>query len=441
MSGRDLTAGPVGRLLVSLTVPILVSTTLQSVYALVGLVWVGLLGEDALGGLSIGLQVFFVVLALAQIVATTALADLSQDVGAGRLEHARRTYAGYLAVAAALGVVSSIAAFAVAPAYVAAFTDDPGVYAAGVTYFRWSAPTFLTQIVLLVLVQGLRAAGDFTGPLRVGVATVLLNLVLDPVLMFGWGPLPALGIGGVGLATFLCQGVAIAVLAATSAGPRSALRLTAPRVDRAMVRALVTRGLPSGLQFLLMSVAMGAMLYAMKPFGGTWTATAGAGFRIVQQAILPMVACSTAAAAIAGQCAGAGRPERVRAVSLRAVQATLAWAVLAVGAAELATPWLAAWLAGGEEAGPAELYLHRAAPALFGFAVSLPATFVLQALKRPGLPLAAALVRVALLGAAAAMAGPAGGVTPAAMFLVFTVSAWLEGLLDAWQLLRALPRT
>lgn len=436
-TARDLTQGPVGRTLLALTVPILVSTTLQSVYAVIGLLWVGLLGEDAIGGLSIGLQAFFVVLALAQIVATTALADLAQDVGAGRKEHARSSFAGYLVVAAVLGAVSSVAAWAAAAPYVATFTEDPGVFAAGVDYFRWSAPTFLTQIVLLVQVQGFRAAGDFTGPLRVNVATLLLNIALDPLLMFGLGPIPALGIGGVGLATFLCQALAVTVLLAQSARPGAPLRLTRPVLDPGMLRGLVTRGLPSGLQFLLLSVSMGAMLYAMKPFGGGWTAAAGAGFRLLQQAILPIVACSTAAAAIAGQCAGAGRPERVRRVSLRAVQAALAWAAVAVVVAEVSAPWLAGRFASGDEVGPAEVYLHRAAPALFGFAVSLPATFVLQALKRPVLPLAAAVVRVVLLVAVAAVAGPETGVTPPVVFVVFTVGTWLEGVLDAVQLWRA----
>jgi putative MATE family efflux protein len=438
MAGQDLTTGPVGRLLLRLTVPILVSTTLQSVYAVVGLVWVGMLGEAAVGGLSIGLQVFFVVLALSQVVATTALADLSQDIGAGRKDEAGAVFAGYLVVSAVLGSLASVAAWFLAPAYVAAFAPGPEVLAEGIAYFRASAPTFLTQLLLLVLVQGLRAAGDFTGPLRISIATVLLNLVLDPVLMFGAGPIPAMGIAGIGVATLVCQGLAVAFLLGGVLRPGAALPLGRPRLDAAMARALVTRGLPSGLQFLLLSVAMGAMLYAMKPFGPAWTAAAGAGFRLLQQAILPMVACATAAAAIAGQNAGAGHPDRVRRTVVVALRVTLGWAVVAVVIAEIAAPWLAARFVEGE-GGPAEVYLHRAAPSLFGFAVSMPATFVLQALKRPTLPLAAAVARVVLLGAVAAAAGPTTGVTPELVFLAFSAGAWLEAALDLVVLRRALP--
>jgi Na+-driven multidrug efflux pump len=220
--------------------------------------------------------------------------------------------------------------------------------------------------------------------------------------------------------------------------PGAALPLGRPRLDRDMARALLTRGLPSGLHFLLLSVARGAMLFAMKPFGASWTAAAGAGFRLLQQAILPIVATGNAAAAIAGQNAGAGRPARVRRVAVVAVGAALAWAAVAVAVAELAAPWLAARFVEGDP-GPAEIYLHRAAPSLLGFAVALPSTFVLQALKRPTLPLVAAVARVTLLGAVALAAGPGTGVTPEVVFVAFTAGAWLEAALDAVILGRALP--
>lgn len=437
MASRDLTRDPVGRLLVSLSLPILITTSLQSVYALAGLVWVGRLGEAAVGGLSIGLQVFFVVLAVAQVLATTAMADLSQAFGAGRRDLAASTFSGYLVLAAILGAVASVAAWFVSEPYVAAFTDDPGVYEQGVAYFRAAAPTFLTQVVQLVLVQGMRAVGDFTTPVRVGVVTVLLNLVLDPLLMYGLGPFPELGIAGVGVATTICQALAITWLLVGLVLPGRAFRLARPVIGGDLLRGLLFRGLPAGLQFLLLSVAMGLMLYAMKPFGAAWTASAGGGFRLVQQAILPIVAASTAAAAIAGQNEGAGRRDRVRGAVRAALLATVAWSLVGIGVAELGAPWLALIFASGEELGPAVAYLHRASPAVLGFAISLPSTFVLQALKRPVLPLVAAIARIVFLGAVALSAGP-DGIGPQTVFLAFAAGAWLEGGLDLVLVWRAL---
>jgi putative MATE family efflux protein len=433
VSARDLTTGAIAPLLGSLTVPILVATTLQSVYALAGLAWVGRLGEPAVGGLSIGLQAFFVVLAIGQSLGTTAMADLSQDMGAGRRDHAARAFSGYLVLALALGVLASIAAFAVAVPYVSAFTADPEVLAEGVSYFRWSAPSFGTQLVLLVLVTGLRATGDFTTPVRVTATTVVLNVVLDPILMFGLG----MGIGGAGLATVICQAIACSwLLWALLRG--DGFRLGRPRLDAEMFRAVATRGLPAGLQFLLLFVSMGLILSAMKPFGPAWTAAAGGGFRLVQQAILPIVAIGTAAAAMVGQNAGAGRPERVRRTVWTALGGALAWSVAAIAVVQAGAPWIARVFASPDELGPATTYLRVASPALVGFAGSLPATFSLQALKRPVLPLVAAAVRLALLAAVCLAASPTGAIGAVAVFATFALGAAVEAAIDVGMVVFAL---
>ena len=94
MSSRDLTTGSIPKHLMALGVPVIGAMLLQSVYAIVDLAWIKRLGEDAVAGLSINFQIFFVILALSQVIATTAMADISQLWGSGEREECRRACSG-----------------------------------------------------------------------------------------------------------------------------------------------------------------------------------------------------------------------------------------------------------------------------------------------------------------------------------------------------------
>lgn len=460
MASRDLTTGPIPGHLRALALPVVGAMLLQSVYALIDLAWVGLLGEAAVAGLSICLQVFFVVLALSQVLGTTALADISQAWGGGLRDAAGRLLSSYLVVGAGVGLVAAVAAWLGAEPYVRALTDDPRVLAEGVAYFRPSALTSFSQLLLLVVGQGFRGVGDFQTPVRVLVATVLLNLVLDPLLMFGgadWpegsaltppatalmaalglGGLPGMGIAGAAWATAICQVVGLVWYGVALTRPHLGLRPGRPALSADLLRGIVTRGLPAGFQFLLLSAALGVVLAAMKPHGPTWTAAAGGGFRILQQGILPIVATATATAAISGQNAGAGRFDRVRTACVVSLGALAAYAVVTAAAFQLAAPAIGRMF-GGEDPSAAVTYFRWSSPALLGFAASLVPTFVLQALKRPVLPMLSAVARIALLAVLALGVVPWLGGGPEWVFAAFTAAAWLEGALDLL-LLRALLR-
>ena len=131
---------------------------LQSLYALIDLGFVGRLGEDAVAGLAISLQVFFIILALGQVIATTALANISQAYGAGDLDRARSLFSGYFIVGASVGVVAAITAYTFAPQYVSAFTGRRRGAEQGLIYFRINCVTFFSQLLLIVFALRCAAA-------------------------------------------------------------------------------------------------------------------------------------------------------------------------------------------------------------------------------------------------------------------------------------------
>ena len=403
---------------------------LQSIYAIVDLAFVARLGEASVAGLSISFQVFFIILALSQIVATSALAEISQAYGAGRLAHARGVFTAFTLTGGAIGVVAAVAALVGADLYVGAFTDDPDVFREGVTYFRINAITFFLQLVLIVLGSGLRGSGDFATPMKLMAASVLTNMVLDPILIFGLGPVPAMGIAGAAWATVIGQGVAVVGYARilTRSGDGEAITWGKPEWSRTFVRRLMTRGLPAGVQFFLISVVLGVILAAMKPYGPHRAAAAGGGFRVLQQTILPLVAVGSAAAAIAGQCFGAGDLLRVR----RAARLAVGWSAIygvVVSAGLFYGARYAAYLFAESDAGldVGALYFHWSAPTTIAFAISFAPTFVLQALGQAVLPMVAAVLRVIALLGLVWWVVPALGLGPEWVFGAATATAFIEG--------------
>ncbi|TNF28123.1 MAG: MATE family efflux transporter [Deltaproteobacteria bacterium] len=428
---RDLTRGPIPTHIVKLATPVVVAMALQSAYALIDLAWVRGLGADAVTGLATSFQAFFIVLALAQVVAVTELAELSQAYGAGRIAHARRLFSSYSLVGAAIGLVSAVAAYFSAEVYVSAYTSSPGAHAAGVTYFEVMSVTFFAQLVIMVFGNAVRASGDFSTPMRVMVVSVLVNAGLDPLLMYGIGPFPELGIAGAAWATVVAQILGIVIysrrfLRRDRLGPRD-MTWARPVFPPGFFRRLATRGLPAGTQFFLTSAVLGIVMASLKDQGDAWTSAAGAGFRVMQQTFLPLVALGSAAAAISGQNLGARHHDRVREVARLGVRWALGYAVV-VGTLLYFGGGVAAHVFAKTDEGLAvgAEYFRWSAPAMPAMALTFLPMFILQAAGRAILPLLSAILRVALLAVAVVYVVPALTADPGWTFGAVTVTAYVE---------------
>lgn len=430
---HDLTTGSVPRHLLRLGTPVVLAMMLQSAYALVDLAFVRQLGEKAVAGLAISFQAFFLILAIGQVVATAALAEISQHYGAKKIDSARVAFSTFCAIAVGLGLVAVVAAYLSAEAYVSTFTDDPQVLELGTGYFEINSLTFLLQLLLIVFGNGLRASGDFSTPMKLMALSVLTNAVLDPLLIFGIGPFPELGLDGAAWATVLAQSQTLVVYLIRLSRPRAAndLYWTRPVLTREVWWRLVFRGLPAGAQFFLISVILGLVLGAVKSEGAAWTAAAGGGFRVLQQLFLPLVALASAAAAISGQNLGARNYDRVWKVAKTA----LAWGLIYAAVIVAIVYWQSHTLGhvfakGEEELRVATIWFQWSAPQLFGFAATYVPTFVLQAAGRAVLPLCSALARAAALSGVLYLLIPNVDWPTEAIFGAATVTQLLEGLVD-----------
>jgi putative MATE family efflux protein len=213
-----------------------------------------------------------------------------------------------------VGVLFFALAMATRQAYAEALSADEGTLVLASEYLLWFIPALALQFGLIAMASALRGTGNFRPGMVVQTATVILNIVLAPVFIFGWGTGIAMGVAGAAISTLVA--IVIGVLWMTlyflpaDAYLRFSIRDWKPRVD--LWRDMLRIGLPAGAEFALMAVYLMLVYAVSRPFGASAQAGFGIGMRILQACFLPVVALGFAVGPVAGQNFGARQAARVR---------------------------------------------------------------------------------------------------------------------------------
>ena len=311
---EDLTTGSLSRHLLKTTSFMLVSMVFQTLYLVVDLFWVGRLGTDAVAAVGISGNLSFLVLAISQMLGVGTTTVVSH--AAGRKEHERATYLFNQSqvLSSVAGLIFLAVAMFYRSAYAAALSGDEGTRIETERFLSWFIPAMALQFAMVAMGAALRGTGNFKPGMVVQTATVILNIIFSPILIFGWGPVPGMGVMGAALATFLAIVVGLVWLCTyfTSKTAYLHFHFSEWRPDFAEWWRMLKIGLPSGVEFALMAVYMVVVYSITRPFGAAAQAGFGIGLRIVQSAFLPVVALGFAVAPVAGQNFGAGKGQRVR---------------------------------------------------------------------------------------------------------------------------------
>lgn len=318
---QDLTVGPVSSHLLKTTSFMLVSMIFQTLYFLVDLFWVGRLGTDAVAAVGISGNLTFVVLAVSQMlgVGTTTLVSHAS----GRKDHTEAVY--LFNQSQVLSVTAGLLFFLIASAgrapYAHALSADATSSVLAEDYLTWFIPAMALQFAMVAMGAALRGTGNFKPGMIVQTGTVILNMALAPVLIFGWGTGLPLGVSGAAVATFVSIVIGIVWIAFYFIDPRAYLQFRPAdwRPQFAVWGRMLKIGLPAGAEFALMGVYLVVVYAVSRPFGAAAQAGFGIGMRIVQAGFLPVVALGFAVAPVAGQNFAARHPDRVRAAFRSAV--------------------------------------------------------------------------------------------------------------------------
>lgn len=314
MDMQDLTTGPVTRHLLKTASFMLVTMVFQTLYFLIDLYWVGRLGTDAVAAVGIAGNLTYVVLALTQMLGVGTTTVVSHAMGRREPREAQFLFNQSQVLAMLTGVAFLTVAMALRGRYATMMSADPGTAKLATDYLTWFIPAMAMQFALVAMGAALRGIGNFRTGMIVSTGTVILNMLLAPVLIFGWGTGRPFGVAGAAISSLVAIVVGIVWITGYFLAKGSYLRF-APEFWRPKIatwRRILAIGVPTGLEFILLAAYLMIVYRIIRPFGAPAQAGFGIGQRIVQAGFMPVVALGFAVAPVAGQNFGAGLADRVR---------------------------------------------------------------------------------------------------------------------------------
>ncbi len=314
---RDLTTGPIGKTLLAFALPTLGSSVLQSLNGSINAIWIGqFLGERALAATTNANIIMFLMIAAVFGFGMAATILIGQNMGRRDMDAVRRVLGTAFGLFAIISVLTVVVGWFVAPAILTALSTPAEVYPLALAYLRVIFVAMPAGFLTVLLTMALRGTGDSLTPLKFMALGSVVDVAFNPLLIQGFGPIPALGIEGSALATLIANGVSLSALLWYIYARDLPIRLRGAemrylRPDPVLLKSIVTKGLPMGLQMLVVSTSALAMIGLVNRNGTSTTAAYGAANQLWTYVQMPAMAVGAAVSAMAAQNIGAGRWDRV----------------------------------------------------------------------------------------------------------------------------------
>jgi putative MATE family efflux protein len=309
---RDYTVGNIGRAVMLLAIPMVLEMSMQSLFAVVDVFFVARLGPEAVAilGLSDSLLALVFSVAIGLCMGTTAM--VSRRIGEGSPEQASLTAVQAIATGVALSIVLGTIGVVWAPDLLQMLGATPELAANGRSFTSIMLGGSVTVMLLFLINAIFRGAGDAALAMRSLWLANLTNMVLDPVLIFGLGPIPAMGLEGAAIATTFGRAMGVLYQIRHLTNRQGVIHIDWRRVTISvgvMARLLRVSGI-GVVQYLISTASFLGLIRILAPFGETALAGYTIAIRIIIFILLPAWGMGNAAATLVGQNLGAGNPER-----------------------------------------------------------------------------------------------------------------------------------
>ena len=309
---RDLTQGSVARNIWHLALPLMVTSALMDVFNIVDMIFVGRIGPEAIAAVSICGVLMGIIRMGAMGISTGTVALVSRFVGKKEHDRAHLVLNQSITLSIATSVVIGVLGYILAAPVLRALGAAEEVVPHGVSYLRIMCVGSITMFLSIILSAGMRGFGDATTPMiAMGIAS-LLNIGLDPLLIFGLGPFPRLGVAGSAVATVISRGIGSIILLLVLSKQEGGIRLWATRNNgqENHIGRIVKIGSFSALGSLSMNISRIVLIRIVAVFGTFAVASFGIGMRLRIFVLILGFGMANATAVIVGQNLGAGRPDR-----------------------------------------------------------------------------------------------------------------------------------
>jgi putative MATE family efflux protein len=311
---RDLTQGSIVNHILKMAAPIAAGMIAQVLYQLIDLYFVSGLGDVAVAGVSAAGNASLIVLAVTQVLGVGTVALIAQAVGRKDQTDANLVFNQSLVLSGFCGLAALLSGYLFTRGYMQSVAADSATVDAGTTYMYWLMPGLALQFALITMGSALRGTGIVKPTMMVQMITVLVNAILAPVLIAGWGTKHPLGVAGAGLATSMsvALGVTMLWIYFHRLEHYVAVNRALQRPQWKHWKRLLQVGLPAGAELALLFVYSGISYYVIRNFGAAAQAGFGIGSRVLQAIVLPAMAVAFASGPIAGQNYGANNAAGVR---------------------------------------------------------------------------------------------------------------------------------
>ncbi len=315
--GRDLTSGPIARTLLLFALPVLGSNVLQSLNGSVNSVWVGrFLGESALTATSNANLVLFLILGTVFGIGMAATILVAQSVGARNLPEARKIVGTSATFFFLISTLFAVCGWIWVDSILNLLGTPPDALPLARTYLRIIFVAVPAANFLSFIMTVLRGAGDSRTPFYFMFLAVLLDVVLNPLLIAGIGPFPALGIAGSALSTLIGQSVSVLAILVLLYARRHPLRLAGAdlallKPNLRILKIVIFKGVPMGLQMIVISAAALTVMGLVNVYGSQVAAAYGIAAQLWTYIQMPALAIGAAVSSMAAQNVGAGKWDRI----------------------------------------------------------------------------------------------------------------------------------
>jgi putative MATE family efflux protein len=301
------------KLLLRLSAPSIASMVTISLYHLADTFWLGQLSYQAIAAVTVTFPFYIAVVAIGVGTGVGANALASRRFGERNIEATNQVAGQIFPLTTIFGVIFIIATAFFAKQLAALLGAPPQIIAMTAEYlvfFGWGIPFILFRLMTRNIFH---AAGDAVKPMIFTIVGAVVNVILDPFFIFGWGPFPEMGIGGAALATTISGGIAAALSYYYLVGGRSVYRLKLHhfRPDLSIIAQIYRVGLPSILMELTETIIFILFNRVVAGFGSITLAALGIGIRIADLAFMPIVGVAHGLLPIVGFCLGARLWERL----------------------------------------------------------------------------------------------------------------------------------
>lgn len=309
---KNFTTGSINKAIFMLSVPMIMEMVLESLFAVVDIYFVGKINVNAIATVALTESVIMLVYAISIGLSMAATATVARRIGEEKPEEASKAAAQAIILTLFLSLIFSFLGIFFAKEILYLMGGEKELIEEGYGYTMIMLAGNVTIMMLFLINAVFRGAGDASAAMIVLWISNGLNIILDPILIFGLGPIPAYGIEGAAMATTIGRGTAVVIqlfiLAGSSTNIRIKLKML--KINMVIIWQLVKISLGGIGQYLIGTLSWLFMVRISAIFGPQVLAGYAIAFRIIMFTILPSWGMSNAAATLVGQNLGAGQPER-----------------------------------------------------------------------------------------------------------------------------------